>query len=300
VNALKGQWLGAGYVYVSDHPDRSQLVVSQPSQPVRTLFAAGSVWSYSLGAGGRQIAAIASEQLEPMGLWVADPTSGKISRVLAQENYSPRVDRCAVTNASGQRVEYTVFRPADLHPAKPYPVVFVSAIGRSWAELSQVLPRLNMVQVMPGVGWTTLEEKATEPQNLSAIWREVAKSYPVDTNRVYLQGMSKATASLASLVEGNSQLFRGLIIDSPGSVGGLPDPDLLRRNNLEVMLTIGTEDELHAATKQYAAALRRRGVPVWLEEIAGMGHGDRNSDHREQRVRATVSFIHRSARPESK
>jgi dipeptidyl aminopeptidase/acylaminoacyl peptidase len=70
---------------------------------------------------------------------------------------------------------------------------------------------------------------------------------------------------------------------------------LLKEQQLEVLVTIGDKDILIEKTRDYVAALRDMGVPVWLEEIEGMEHNLATSDHVEQRVRATVAFMHHSA-----
>lgn len=295
VNALKGCWLADGYAYVSDHPDRSQLIIVRDDEATTTVFEQGSIWSYEPGARGKQLAAIASEAMEPMGLWQIDPVSGRANQVLAAEQYSPAIDRRAIVTHEGKRLDYTVFKPGNRQPPQPYPALFLSPYGdRTWAELSRVLPRLNMLQVVPSVSETSAKSEMTRAEDLRLILSDVLRNYPVDTNRIYLEGLSAATKLLPEIIATNPGAFRGVILDSPVA-GGLPDVDFFLREGLEMQVTIGTEDVLYNEAEEYVKAARKRGVTASLAAIQGMAHGAHTSEQFEQRVRATVSFIHRSA-----
>ncbi len=290
-DALKGSWVAGGYAYVADYGAVAQLWVVDDNGDQRSFFDAGSVWSYQPDAGGVRAAAIASEAMESLGLWTVDFASGQLRQILQQTSDSPTVRRHSTEDAQGRRVDYTVYVPVEQGEGSRWPVFVLLPFAGAWSGYARALPHMNVLQVVPGVRAAGKDRHPPDASALLAVLDDAQRRYPVDTNRVYLAATSGATVALGEVLRRESGRFRGVILDSPAA-GGLPDLGWIDKERTDILVSIGSHDEIIEQAEGYVREARRQGYRVWLATIPGMGHTAYTTEFAEQRTRNVMAFIH--------
>jgi predicted esterase len=190
--------------------------------------------------------------------------------------YGPqRTGQFWLTIPTGTSPTYTrLFVPEQAKAGKPLPLVvalhgaggsenlFFDAYG--YGLIARLAKERGWLVVAPRAGWLF---DAAPP--VAAFVDELAKTYPVDKQRVYLVGHSMGAMQTVALAQQSPGRFAA--IAALGGGGGLSKPAVFQ--NLPTFIGCGKEDFLLAGAKGLAQALERSGAKrVTFKEYPNVEH----------------------------
>lgn len=268
----KALWIEKGVAYlVQDLGQETLFIKTNASANPVSLCARGSVISFNVSSN--QIFITGSLTNEPPGIWQYDLVSGSLDCVYSSQEHPFKYAKFiipfskTVTNAYRREITYHLWEPVRSFTSKKSPVL----IGQSpynW----QVYPELTanggdfFVNVdRPMFLCKELDDWA---ENVMTVYGELAKDPRIDTNAVYLYATSAESARLASLVDQQPDLWKGIILITPENF-----PDLSGLQHAKILIDDGEDD---ASTinlvKKYQQAAAEAGVPVTLALHKDAGH----------------------------
>jgi dienelactone hydrolase len=196
-----------------------------------------------------------------------------------------------ITNASGEILTYYLYVPPHQAAPKKHPLILgiagIGFAGFAWNADYQAFAD-------GGYYFMYVEryqrDESQWGQDVLTVYESLAKNPQIDTNSVYLCGVSEGARSACDLLEENPNLWRGIILQSPLY---LPDP--VQLSGKKVFVDHGANDpaidgrSLNPARFQDQAA--KAGVPITLVCYPGEEHIIRTPPSQRERVRETLIFV---------
>jgi hypothetical protein len=229
---------------------------------------------------------------QPVGLWQYNIQSG-ISRYLASGLKHPLVHASivvprsgAITNALGKQMSYHVWEPVKVDAGEKYPLI-ITQTTYGWSPYQQMAAQEGYYFATVARPYWSDKTIYNWPADVMALYTMMAKNPNVDTNRVFLFGMSWDTDFLSQLVSEKPDLWKGAILITPSTV-----PDLSSWHNPKIFIVAAKNQagEIDRLTK-YQDAAAELGIPVKLFLQKGAEHISRSVATERVRAVQLVKFL---------
>jgi predicted esterase len=234
--------------------------------------------------------------------------------------YSANVKRGIVErsrrNRDGTRHRYLVVVPEDYDPGRRYPVrVYLhggiarpawGGGGKWWRDPKRLL-RDDRIAIVPASWSGSKWWQASQVENVTAILREVKRTYNVDENRVCLIGISDggtgawffAFRSATEWASFSSFIGSPFVLVNPrgGADGALFTSNL---HGTALLVINGSQDPLYPAEPQrsFMELVRKIGADITFEVVEGGGHNVRWWPERAARIDAFIESHERDPLPD--
>ena len=273
---------GKGYAYLSSDTSDKDVRPSSPSlnntlyvvkevgaPPVQVLGSFG-VFDYAVNKNKLFIEGMRTN--EPCGIWSYDVDSGDLTRIYSPLP-SPQYARfathrlCSTTNALGKTVNYHLWSPVEKSPRKKYPLIVCQTYYR-WMPEAQAVANSGGYFAIAERPTFFSKESEDFSQDVLSVYRAVARSERIDSERVYLWGSSAEGSYVSQSMLEQPDVWKGAFLE--GALG--PTPELIKGPVSEFTIILGEldEDRVKLATK-YVDDAARTGVPVRVVLRSG-GH----------------------------
>ena len=218
-----------GYSYLTkDGSGNHAFLIKANSDSAPRLQACGTV--KSLSANATQLYVIGTRNLSDdlVGILRYGTNSPEFDCVVPNSEAPPERTAQAsalirsITNALGEKIIYGLRSPAGSLVKKKYPVV----IGEGWIGYQFAVNDCGDYYAD-----VPREHRSYEQwkEDVMAVYQDTIKNPDIDTNRVYVLGISEGASAAADLLESNPTLWYGAILFSPIN---LPRVDNLRVRKL--------------------------------------------------------------------
>ena len=230
-----------------------------------------------------------------VGVWfftTTNPSSAENVKLFSDEASSFQEKRYA--DASGEQMPYLLFAPGNLNPQTRYPLVLWLHGGGSRGEkLSQILaygdkhgplffarpdtqktyPCFIVAPLCPADRfWATPDSVDPSPQTrlVFAILDDVMARYPIDSQRLYVTGISMGGYGAWEMIARRPAMFAAAV---PICGGGNP-AKAEQMKSVPIWAFHGDRDELVpvSESRKMVEALKRAGGKVKYTEYQGVGH----------------------------
>jgi len=291
---------GRGYAYLaeSDFSLNTPVVKEEKQSAPVPLPWRGEIKSFAVSR--QQLFVISSLTNEPTGIWQLDLVSGALAGIVSNQEHPFRYATSqpplsnSFTNASGNRLSYYLLEPARVPAGRKAPLVF-GVMGNkekayNWDRYAQAIANCGYYFVIVDRRNRAVEEW---PDDVVAVYDTLTRRFAVDTNNVYLLGISVGAGSISKLLETRPELWRGAIYLSPSA---LPDPAKLRTPR--ILIDIGALDERwgknNSEVKNFQDRAASAGVDVTLFIRPGVGHNCRLLSVEKERLHQLATFLGKS------
>ena len=247
----------------------------------------------------QQLFVMSSLTNEPMGIWKYDLVSGALDQIVSNQERpflfatsQPPLQNF-ITNASGKRLTYYLLEPSHFRKGQKAPLVF-GVMGKlekayNWDRYAQTIANCGNYFVIVDRRNSEVNEWADEA---FSVYDALIKKVNIDTNRLYLLGISVGAVPMNELLVRKPDLWRGALYYSPNS---LPDP--ARLSVSRILIDIGEYDkysgEKNMTAKNFKDAAARAGVNVTLFIRQGVGHNCRLLSIEKERLHQLAAFLGR-------
>lgn len=269
---------GKGYLYINHNEvslDRLVVKMNSSSPPMDIPWKA-EIRGFE--ANETQLYLNASGTNEPAGIWRYDLVSGSTECLVSGMEITFRYSAIApiiqgfVTNAAGERLTYYLLPPAVALGKKKYPMV-VGIMGIR--EKGYVWDRYMQTVSSCGAYFVCMDRHKRDysqwAEDALCAYEYLAKNYAVDTNKVYLMGVSAGAYSVNKVLEDKPELWKGAIYYNGGRFSNSPQ---LRGKT--IFLDVGADDLGDKASQerfyQTQDALAAAGIRPILIARPGIGH----------------------------
>jgi predicted esterase len=231
---------------------------------------------------------------ETPSIWQFDINSKEVQQVVPSLNERIKYSKIAIpstgmiTNALGDKIGYHLWEPAHVFPGKKYPLL----IGQTHYDFNVWFP-YQQVAVNGGYYFASADRVSWSERldewvpDVKALYAVLAKNPNIDTNHVFLFGISWETAWIADLIAEKPDLWSGAILLSPVRM-----PDLSNSHLARMFVADGRDDnnpEQQLINYQYEAA--KAGIPVKLVIQNGVQHITRSIATERERTRQFAQFL---------
>lgn len=277
---FNAQWLPSvskAYAYVASQTNRTYLALRFPNPSANTnLFDGGYVLSYTVGAGGAKVYAVASVGPEPRGIWeydlaarnlrcVVPPTDQPFSKAKIIEP-----TRHHARGTDGGDVPYFQLRPQVVASGQKYPLVIGPAMQGHWSAESQVLANLGAIYCAPDRwGLYSSDFMAESAEDMVAVLEDMLKSQEVDAARVYLCGYSAGSIAIKQVLDSHPKRFRGVWVFSPVA---FPMSSTLASRSTKYSLHCGNLDENAGIVNDFEQIAYEQRVSLRIYYYPHAGH----------------------------
>jgi dienelactone hydrolase len=297
--SYKPQWLagGKGFSYIGTEANMNFLAIEAADNSLRTnLFLGGHLRGYSVAPQEDKVYAVASRDAGPLSVWEYDVSQKTLRVVVPTKEPSANFQIVApvtgvVTNEYQQRVDYYVLVPPNLVSGKKYPVLIDQTADSRYDPNTELIANCGIFYASVNrYGLASSEKRETALVDSLALYKELIKDPRIDSTRIYLSGRSAAAIGVSELVDYDPQLWRGIVLLSPGGRRPHIGPDT--KQFPSVFMSIGDEDELVSLAKDeaFAEEAYRHNIPVWII-CSHSGHNFRGTDLAKERFAGVVKFI---------
>ena len=229
---------------------------------------------------------------QPVGLWQYNTQSG-IPQYLASGLKHPLVHASivvprsgAITNALGKQMSCHVWEPVNVQAGKKYPLL-ITQTPYVWLSYPHVAAQEGYYFATVARPYWSDKTIYNWPADVMALYTMMAKNPNVDTNRVFLFGMSWDTDFLSQLVSEKSNLWKGAILLNASTL-----PDLSPWHNPKIFIAAGAaqDGQIDRLTK-YQDTAAELGIPVKLVLQKGVGHTARSVATERERTVQFAKFL---------
>lgn len=277
---FNAQWLTTvpkAYAYVSSQTNRTYLALRFPNSTGNTnLFEGGYVLSYSVGAGGTKVYAIASVGSEPRGVWEYDLGARNLRCVVpsTDQPFSKakiiEPTRHHARGTDGGDVPYFQLRPQTTAAGRKRPLVIGPAMQGHWSAESQVLANLGAIYCAPDRwGLYSSDFMAESAEDMVAVLEDMLKNSEVDPARVFLCGYSAGSVAIKRVLDAHPKRFKGAWVLSPVA---FPSEEALAVTTARFSLHCGELDGHRRSLNQFEQDACKRAVSLKIEYYANTGH----------------------------
>jgi len=268
---------GKGYLYINHNNvslDRLVVKMNSSSPPLETPWKS-EIRGFEIN--GTQLYLNASSTNEPAGIWRYDLISGSSECLVSCMETPFRYASTApmtqgfVTNAAGEQLTYYLLPPAvTLGKIKHPLVVGIMGIG----EKGYVWDRYMQTVSSCGAYFVCMDRRKRDwgqwAEDALCAYEYLAKNYAVDTNRVFLMGVSAGVGSVDSLLQTKPELWKGAIYYNGGRLAYYPGV-----RTSKILLDVGADDIAETSRPQFYQSqdpLAAAGIRPILIVRPGIGH----------------------------
>ena len=294
---MEVQWIndGKGYAYLNQSDVASSKLVikiTSDSQPLELPWKHEIIGFY---INGLQLYGITASAEEPQGIWRCDLKSGAneclVSSLERPFKYAANALTVEgfVTNAAGEKLTYYLLEPVTRNEEK-HPLVIagmgIRQLGNNWDRMTQGISNLGGYVLR-------MDRRKRSPGDWAAdslcAYDYLAKHYPVDTNNVYLYGVSAGAYTSQQLLEMRPGLWKGAFLIAMNAF-----PHLSQSRVQSILLDVGDIEvkkdmsPLLQSQEQLSAA----GIAPTLVLRRGAGHIPRGIKYDQERMEQLGIFIH--------
>jgi hypothetical protein len=276
VDTYNGQWLagGEGFAFVANYSNSFELALRPNDRSAHTnLFVDGCVVSYTVAPDGRRVYAIASETVEPQGIWEYDLLERKLRKIVGAENRSIPHSRWIVpreVNVRFQSIDVPVFiyppralatgsgpKSRRKHPAVIYLPPSTWQAQKAFDIQAQLMANLGFYFVgvnYPGcdgygLEYSQLTDATLTTEAVSTVCRYLTQTEHVDPERLFLSANSSGCSVASQLLFSNPSRWAGVFLDHPP---GIHHSGLKRGDRLPPMLIVsGDQDRFLPSIKTF-------------------------------------------------
>lgn len=277
---FNAQWLPSvpkAYAYVYSQTNRTYLALRFPHSTGNTnLFEGGYVLSYSVGAGGTKVYAIASAGSEPRGVWEYDLGARNLRCVVpsTDQPFSKakiiEPTRHHARGTDGGDVPYFQLRPQTTAAGRKYPLVIGPAMQGHWSAESQVLANLGAIYCAPDRwGLYSSDFMAESAEDMVAVMEDMLKSQEVDPSRVFLCGYSAGSVAIKRVLDAHPKRFKGAWVLSPVA---FPSEEALALTPTRFSMQCGDLDSNRKSFDEFEQTACRQRIPLQIEHYPNSGH----------------------------
>ena len=233
-----------GYAYLNQSDfGESKLVIkiTSSSRPVELPWK-DEVEGFFIN--GLQLYGITASTDEPPGIWKCDLESGAtnclVSSIDQPFKYAVHasVQEGYVTNAAGERLTFYLLQPTKSNVNQKYPLV-VGNMGSG--EKGNIWDRWAQAVANCGAYFVCMDRRQRSPDQWAddayCAYQFLSKNFSVDTNNVYLLGISAGAHTASSLLETRPDAWKGAFLFSMVS---FPELDQIRVHS--IALDVGELD----------------------------------------------------------
>ena len=287
--------LGRAYLNKSDYSLNFPVITQEKNQAPLQLPWQGEIKSFEVS--GPELFVIGAMTNEPIGIWKYDLVTGSLNCLVSNQQHpfkyatSQPVVEIAATNTLGQRLTCYVLEPSHSKAGRPPPLV-LGVMGEY--EKAYYWDRYSQTIANCGAYFVTVDRRnraETEwADDVMCAYDTLTRKLVIDTNQVYLLGISVGAAPINLLLETGPERWRGAIYESPSS---LPNPAGLRSKNF--LIDIGGLDELwgkdSVRAKDFRDAAASAGADVTLLIRPEVGHNCRILSIEKERLHQLAAFL---------
>ena len=230
------------------------------------------------------------------GIWECDTDTGKLTALVSgSERPSPAAARAVMAESRsgppGAKARFIVVQPAgfDRNAHRKYPVIIGNTSVGCPPWVHAVANCGFFVIIVHRNNW--MEDIETWGDRIMALYPTLAKIPELDLDQAYLFGGSAETRYLSKLATERPELWKGLLLLSPGAL-----PDLaafpLSKPVPKMMISYGDQEHREQQIQRYLEDAARRGISVQAILHKGQGHilaqvGEAELD----RAQAIIRFV---------
>lgn len=196
-----------------------------------------------------------------------------------------------ITNTAGETLKYYLFASPNLN-VKKHPLIMgvpgAGQIGYAWATSPVAFANCGFYYVYVSRQQRSRSEWA---QDMFAVYEGLAKRPDIDTNNVYLYGVSAGLNEVYELLREKPGIWKGAILFCPDF---FPDPTQLSAKKL--FIDCGGRDPAFGKKgpqipKQFQDEMARAGIPTTLLIHPNSKHALWSPPDEKERLRATLIFL---------
>lgn len=245
-----------------------------------------------IGANQRQIFVVTSLDNGPWGICEFDAASGAAECVVpnAEEHFdyltNCAVEQDQVSDASGDTIKYYLYAPPNPSPKKKCPLIMgvlgIGPPGFAWDPTHAALANCGYYFVYVERYKRGYSQWGAD---VLTVYSDLLKRFNIDTNNVYLYGVSAGAGTVFDLLEEKPELWRGALLFSPG---GLFDP--LQMPGKHFFIDTGGSD-LGRRPRRFQDDAAKAGISVTLVLHPGLGHIIMYPPAERERLREALIFL---------
>jgi dipeptidyl aminopeptidase/acylaminoacyl peptidase len=302
---------GEGYAFLADERpvpvDVSTLVVrSGPdAKPVALP------WRYPIdqalngyAVSSNQVFLVNCQGDEPIGIWKYDPASHTLDSLFKAPDRpfeyarNSAVSTGVATNASGLELRYFLARPAGESPLKKYPLVIgnrgLPSNRGTYHFLATAWEREHESVVNAGAFYLIVDRNGRDfsqwADDILVVFDTLKIKPEIDTNRVYLLGISAGGAVVDSLLQARPQLWRGAIFSFAS-----PQTNPLELRGKRILIDGGGEDGQFKAgiadVRQWQDDAAKAGILVEFTIHPHVGHAYKSPVWESTKMRQLILML---------
>ncbi len=248
--------------------------------------------------GQHEIFVASSLNNGPTGIWKYDLASGSADCVVprADDNLFYNITTTAewnhITNSSGNPLTYYLYVPPGQVSKQKHPLIIgvdgIAPAGFAWNPNFQGFADC-------GYFYAYVERYQRDyfewGQDVLSVYKRLAKRPDIDTNRVYLYGVSAGTGPVSELLSQKPGLWRGAVLLSAGA---LPDPFQIPGKRIFVDGG-GLDPGFNQRVRQFQQNAAKAGIPVTLMIFPGLDHMLNRTPYAEkEQFREVMLFLNAS------
>jgi hypothetical protein len=250
------------YAYLADEDfDTFYIKTNADSKPIRLTWHGEGTENYLLN---KNYFYVTGNLTNKPGIWRYDMASKSLENILSvrdqpfQYAKNPYPTTGMVTNAAGERKGYFLWQPAGIVPGRKYPLILTQTTP-DWKLYAPVAANAGYYFAVAGrITWLdqSLQNWSSDVMNIR---EDLAKNPNIDTNQIFLFGISAETGYLSQLLADKPNLWKGVILPDPG---GTPDLESLRGKQIFIITgkkAGNVEDLIKYQDEAFAA-----GIPLKL------------------------------------
>jgi hypothetical protein len=301
------QWIGEhDCAYLSIDSGHKHVMLVDPSgAQKKSLLESGDMDWLKAMPDGKQLLIGGTFNNEPSsGIWQYDLDSEQLRPVVPYSDYpsiyAKDVDPLygSVELASGHKLNYLLYMPANFDRHKKYPLVIGCTPfwnikshrpgDRPW--LPGIVASCGAFVVsVDRAGWFDGIEQWGE--NVTDVYQRLIQNPCIDKNQVFLFGASAETQYLSELMSKSPGLWKGAILLNPGQLPDFSNSPLFQQRP-KILISAGSEEHEDERLKKYQLDALKSGVMVEYIIHPGEGHQLVGNAAWLERTRAITHFIY--------
>lgn len=287
------------------------------------LFKDGSVEVYKATSAGDKIYTVASLGYEPHGIWEYTVTNQRLRKVvegnsrpfessqvvqprtIALKSFDGVVTPCIFFSPvqrihpalAPQKFFWERFRPEVKYPAVIYVPPGSSQFQRKFDRQAQIFANLGFYYAVInyrgcdgyGAEYKNLANSADAARDVLNLYEKLAAEAEVDAKNIFLITASAGMAVVSELLAMRPDLWRGVVLDKPGS--GPPTSRLEPSRLPPTLMVMGGMDKGYDAMNAFVTWAKTNQVDIQSLVFTNGEHGTFNLSERKETLQTMAEFF---------